>query len=68
MKKGDKVISTRSFDTDEPSKWAPVPRGTKGKIVKVSTFFNVYYDYEVIWEGIRCTEGFPVKKDEIKKA
>ncbi len=67
MKKGDRVVSTRSFQTDEPSKWAPVPKGTKGRIVKVN-LIPVYYAYEVIWDGILCTEGFPVKKNEIRKA
>lgn len=66
MKKGDRVVSTRSFETDEPDKWAPVPRGTRGKIVKVM-LIPMYYNYEVMWEGIRCTEGFPVKKSEVRK-
>lgn len=66
MKKGDRVVSKRSFDTDEPSKWAPVPKGTRGTIVKVN-LISLYYKYEVVWDGIRCTEGFPVKKSEIRK-
>lgn len=66
MKKGDRVVSTRRFDTDEPGKWAPVPKGTRGRIVKVM-LIPLHYKYEVIWEGIRCTEGFPVKASEIKK-
>lgn len=66
MKKGDRVISTRSFETDEPAKWAPVPEGTRGRIVKVM-LIPMYYKYEVIWEGIRCTEGFPVRANEIRK-
>jgi hypothetical protein len=67
MKKGGRVVSTKSFQTDDPDKWAPVPLGTRGKIVKVC-WIPVGYNYEVIWDGIRCTEGFPVKKNEIRRA